>query len=358
MSHEIRTPLNGILGMAEYLQQILPDPEHQRVAAVIHGSGEGLLQILDGILDISKVEAGKIVLDRVGFDPGEVVEKAVSLHRTRCADKGLNLRLSLQPNTVTRRQGDPHRLGQIIQNLLGNSIKFTDTGQITVTLRNAPGTPVEIVVQDTGIGMTQEQSNRIFEDFAQADGSIRRRFGGTGLGMSIVQRLVELMDGSIDVQSELHVGTTVTVTLPMPPAEDEPVIEPTVLADISGLKLLIADDTRSNLMVIQVLLSDTSVAITAVENGADAVDAWENAPFDVVLLDISMPVLDGPAALAEIMRIAERRGQPSPAAIACTANVLTYQIEDYYAAGFVGFVSKPVRKADLVTQIAIAAGRG
>ena len=358
MSHEIRTPLNGVLGMAEALREVLPDPAHRQMAEMIRSSGQGLLQVLNDILDISKIEAGKILLDEADFDPGALVVRTVALHRACCNDKGLRLRIDIKSVEALRRKGDPHRVGQILHNLLGNAIKFTDQGEISVTLSNSVDGPVEIEVSDTGIGMNAEQCDHIFEDFAQADGSITRRFGGTGLGMSIVKRLVTLMEGTIEVHSELDKGTRVQVSLPLPLSEAAPAKVLSEPADLTGLKLLIADDMRTNQIVVQALLRDTGAIVTMVENGEQAVEAWEAGHFDVVLLDISMPVLDGPSALAKMIMIAERRGDPPPRAVAFTANVMTHQVAEYRASGFAGYIAKPLCKADLLAQIATAAGRG
>lgn len=357
MSHEIRTPLNGVLGMAETLREVLPDPAHRQMAEIIRKSGEGLLHVLNDILDISKIESGKMLLHDVGFDPGKVVADAVALHGSCCLEKGLQIHVDLPPGNKVLRQGDPHRLTQIIHNLLGNAIKFTDEGDIFITLRNAACGPIEIEVRDTGIGMSAEQRDRIFEDFAQADGSITRRFGGTGLGMSIVRRLVSLMGGNIKIDSELDEGTRVIVSLTLPVTEVAVVEETTSDVDLTGLRLLIADDMRTNQLVAQALLRDTGVTVTMVDNGAEAVEAWTTDQFDAVLLDISMPVLDGPSALAEMNRLAQVRNVPPPCALAFTANVMTHQIAEYRAEGFVGCIAKPLRKADLLAQIATATGR-
>ncbi|ATX65876.1 ATP-binding protein [Roseinatronobacter bogoriensis] len=357
MSHEIRTPLNGVLGMAETLRDELAEPSHRRMAEMILSSGEGLSQVLNDILDIAKIESGKIQLDDVDFDPEKLVTEVVALHRPCCAEKNLKLNLEVLSSGAPRLRGDPHRVGQIIHNLLGNAVKFTDLGEITVTLRIASTGQMEIVVCDTGIGMSAEQQSLVFEDFSQADGSISRRFGGTGLGLSIVRRLVSLMHGKIEVSSELGVGTQVLVSLPLPLSQDASPTKLTATTDLTGLKVLIADDMPTNQLVAKALLKDTGAIITSVENGAQAVDAWIANQFDVMLLDISMPVMDGPSALSEIKRLAKTRELPPPPALAFTANVMLHQVAEYRAVGFAGCIAKPLRKAELVAQIAAAAGR-
>ena len=357
MSHEIRTPLNGVLGMAETLRAELAEASHRRMDEMILSSGEGLLQVLNDILDIAKIESGKIQLDDVDFDPGKLVSEAAALHRGCCAEKNLFLRLDGPPSGSVRLRGDPHRVGQIVHNLLGNAIKFTDSGEVTVAITIATAGQLEIVVSDTGIGMSEEQRELIFEDFSQADGSISRRFGGTGLGLSIVRRLVSLMHGKIEVSSELGVGTQVLVSLPLPLSQDASPTKLAATTDLSGLKVLIADDMPTNQLVAKALLKDTGAIVTIVENGAQAVDAWAANPFDVMLLDISMPVLDGPSALVEMKRLAKLREMPPPRALAFTANVMLHQVAEYRAVGFAGCIAKPLRKAELVAQIAAAAGR-
>ena len=357
MSHEIRTPLNGVLGIAEALQDALPDPEHQKMAETIRASGEGLLQILNDILDISKIEAGKMLLEETDFIPEDVLAQVCSLHHPRCTEKGLRLRIiHLAPERVARR-GDPHRVRQVIHNLVSNAIKFTDQGEVTITLNNMRDGPFEIDVRDSGIGMTAEQLDRIFEDFAQADGSITRRFGGTGLGMSIVKRLVTLMQGTISVDSTLGSGTCVQVAFPLPVTDQTDAAQPAAPANLTGLRLLVADDMRTNQMVVQALLANTGAQITMVDNGEQAVNTWMQGKFDAVLLDISMPVMDGPSALARMIQYADSHSLPHPRAIAFTANVMHHQIEHYHAAGFVACIAKPLKKADLISQIAAVTGR-
>lgn len=357
MSHEIRTPLNGVLGMAEALRDVLSDPEHKTMADTIRGSGEGLMHVLNDILDISKIEAGKMRLDNTVFYPADVVARVAELHRPGLIEKGLALHIDTGPDAPLMRRGDAHRLGQILHNLLDNAGKFTETGEIRLSLANAPGGNVLITVRDSGIGMTPDQMGRMFEDFVQADGTITRRYGGTGLGMSIVRRLVWLMGGTITVDSALGRGTEVRLSIPFPPAEQSLKPDQPCNIDLTGLRLLVADDTRTNLIVVKALLRDSGATVTVVENGAEAVKAWASGQFDVILLDISMPVLDGLSALAELNRLAREQGKQRPRAIAFTANVMADQVAEYRAAGFAGHIAKPLQKADLISQIARVAGR-
>ncbi|MBZ4690683.1 MAG: hypothetical protein JG765_1934 [Cereibacter sp.] len=218
MSHEIRTPLNGVLGMAEVLDRAVTDAEHKRMVTTIRRSGEMLLTILNDVLDMSKIEAGKMELERVAFRPDELALRVDEMHRQMAEEKGLALEVYASVGADAPRTGDPLRIMQILQNLVSNAVKFTEAGEVVVTFSCPRGAPMVIEVRDTGIGMTERQSERIFEEFEQADGSMTRRFGGTGLGMAIVRRLVESMGGAIAIDSAPGQGTTVRVTLPLPEA--------------------------------------------------------------------------------------------------------------------------------------------
>jgi CheY-like chemotaxis protein len=260
--------------------------------------------------------------------------------------------------------GDALRVSQILHNLISNAIKFTDSGGVTLTLRDLADGRLHLEVKDSGIGMTPDQLERLFDEFEQADGSVTRRFGGTGLGMSIVRRLAHMMGGMIGVDSEPGRGTTVSVTLALPVADQAAPVVPrrprrTALPtmSLSGTRVLAADDNATNRMVLKALLEPTGAELTLVNNGADAVSAWVQSGCDLVLLDISMPGMDGPSTLEALRRKAAELGRPAPMALAFTANVMEHQIQDYLAAGFIGCIAKPLRKDDLVTKIAAASGR-
>jgi PAS domain S-box-containing protein len=218
MSHEIRTPLNGVLGMAEVLDRVVQDADHKRMVTTIRHSGELLLTILNDVLDMSKIEAGKLDLEQVPFRPDAIATRLEELHAQRAEEKGLSFEVFTSGCPDVPRLGDPHRVMQILQNLLGNALKFTNAGEVTVTFACPRGRPMVIEVRDTGIGMTPEQASRVFEEFEQADGSVTRRFGGTGLGMSIMRRLTEQMGGTVALETEAGRGTVVRVTLPLPEA--------------------------------------------------------------------------------------------------------------------------------------------
>ncbi len=215
MSHEIRTPLNGVLGMAEVLDRLVRDAEQKKMLSTIRHSGELLLGILNDVLDMSKIEAGKLELEATLFRPDQIAARVQDLYSVPAAEKGIELDIYTSGRADISRVGDPHRLLQILQNLISNAIKFTQEGEIVVTFSCLPGKPFVIEVRDTGIGMTESQVARMFNAFEQADGSVTRRFGGTGLGMAIVDRLVSMMEGRIEVESEPGTGTTIRVILPL-----------------------------------------------------------------------------------------------------------------------------------------------
>ena len=357
MSHEIRTPLNGVLGMTEVLHGTVQTPDQLRMVDTIRQAGETLLSVLNSILDMSKIEAGKLTLDNVPIRLPDILFAAESLHRLRAEEKGLDFEVLCSGGKMQPRLGDPHRLTQILNNLLSNAIKFTDKGEIRLIVSAKLDRPVQIEVSDTGIGMTPEQVARAFDSFEQAEGSTARRFGGTGLGLSIVRQLAHLMGGDVQLESRLDKGTTVRVTLPLACAEmaDIPPSPPVAwLNDVTlrGHRVLIADDNPTNLLVLNEMLATTGISIVRATNGAEAVTAWqaalaESSPFDVVLLDIRMPIKDGLAALKEIRAYEKAHNIPSVPAIAVTANAMPQQVKEYLAGGFTNHLTKPFTKKDL-----------
>lgn len=359
MSHEIRTPLNGVLGMAEVLESLVKEPGQKRMIQTIRKSGDTLLTVLNGILDMSKIEAGKMALESVPFSPSEMARQLEAIYAIQAEEKGLKFEFFSTVGCDKTRLGDPHRINQILSNLLNNAIKFTEHGSVQMKMSCRPGKPFVTEISDTGIGMDERQVSRVFESFEQADGSTTRRFGGTGLGLSIVRQLVNLMGGEISVTTKAAAGTRIRVTLPL--AESEPPAinqsaesaQPASNAPLSGVRLLYADDNQVNLLVLREMLSRTDAIITEVENGQQAVDAWRAAmdrgqPFSVVLLDITMPVRDGLSALAEIRETEAVKSWSSVPAIAVTANVLANQVTEYIVAGFTSHLAKPFRQSDLL----------
>jgi signal transduction histidine kinase/ActR/RegA family two-component response regulator len=357
MSHEMRTPLNGVLGIAEILEKQVTDPEHRRMVKVLHESGTLLLGIINDLLDMSKIEAEKLRLERLPFSVIELGQRIESVHTLKAAERRLSFAVQLLGDATRQRYGDPHRLLQILHNLISNAIKFTPQGSVEVIIDCRAPDALRLEVADTGIGMSPEQVRTVFEEFAQADSSIARRFGGTGLGLPIVKRLVELMGGSIELSSEPGRGTRVEVVVPVPVAA-EPVAQPgpapraEPVPDLSGLRVLAADDNRTNRMILNAMLWQLGISATMAADGTSALRAFDAEVFDVVILDISMPDLDGITVMRRIReRVAAERRRPAPRILAFTANAMSHQVEAYLQAGFDACLTKPLQLAALAAAL-------
>ncbi len=354
MSHEIRTPLSGVIGMAQELDRRISDPEQRQFVETIRESGEHLLRVINNVLDLSKIEAGKLDLESVTFTPADLVEKAAALHAIRAEEKGLAFSYEMDEGSRLARLGDPQRVLQILHNLIGNAIKFTNQGTVHLSMSAPFGQPLRLGVQDTGIGMTREQLAQIFDGFCQADTSIARRFGGTGLGMSITKRLIDAMQGSKKIESTPGSGTTVTVTLPLAIAKQTtPAAKPIAVNAMvpRGLRILAVDDNATNRILIDLLLKQIKAKATVVASGKAAVQMVAQHQFDVILMDIAMPEMDGIETLNAI-RETERENERCPApTLAVTANAMTHQIDEYLASGFDGHVAKPIQIDHLFNEI-------
>lgn len=355
MSHELRTPLNGVMGMADLLADGTLSIEQQDMVRTIRESGDLLLSLVNDILDLAKVESGRLTLEPEPVDLAEFGRKILTLHGPTADRKGIALAVRVDPALSAPRLADPKRLLQILHNLVGNALKFTETGSVRVDILPRPRGWVGLIVTDTGIGMSPEEMGRVFEEFTQADGTITRRFGGTGLGLPIVRRLVMLMEGEVRLESTKGAGTTLTIDLPLPvadlpiPAGREAV--PSRSAN-PPLRILVAEDNGTNQLILKSMLTRLGFAATLVGDGDEAVRAWAPGAFDVVLLDISMPRKDGVTALAELVR---KAGDHSlPPVIAVTANAMTHHISDYRDAGFTDVLAKPLR-IDALSQAILRA---
>jgi signal transduction histidine kinase/CheY-like chemotaxis protein len=350
MSHEIRTPLNGVLGMAQAMAaDELSQVQRERLT-VIHRSGEALLAILHDVLDLSKIEAGKLELETIEFDLGELAQGAYSAFTALANKKGLSFALDIG-QARGRYLGDPTRLRQILYNLISNALKFTDQGEIRVHARHDDGA-LEIAVVDTGVGISPENLVRLFQKFDQLDSSTTRRFGGTGLGLAICHELVQLMGGEIGVESQVGQGSRFVVRVPLPMVGDEkpaPQLSPAPASDLKPMRLrvLAAEDNAVNQLVLKTLLHQLGLEPTVVEDGAAAVEAWAAGEWDVILMDVQMPVMDGLAATAEIRRLEREQGRARTPIIALTANAMAHQVEQYLAADMDGHVAKPIAAAEL-----------
>jgi signal transduction histidine kinase len=365
MSHEMRTPLNAVLGMNRLMLKTSLTEEQRRYALMIRSSGQALLELINDILDLSKIEAGRMELEIVDFSPSATVDNVMSLLSARAQGKGLTLELQVEPGLPLALRGDPTRLRQVLLNLVGNAVKFTERGGVQVSLRHRrlpdDKTELTIGVRDTGIGIAPEALPKLFERFVQADNSTARRYGGTGLGLAISAEIVGLMGGRIHVQSEPGVGSSFEVVLPLPAGDPEKLTQfenttvdsaPDKLA--SGLRVLVAEDNEVNQLLIQALLQDMGHRCDIVTNGRDAVQQVQAAPYDLVLMDIQMPEMDGEAATRAI------RNLPGSAAhvpvIALTANAMLEDREAYLRSGMDDYVLKPVNPKQLQSAIARVMG--
>ncbi len=345
MSHEIRTPLNGVLGMATILAGRLTDPAEQSMVRVIRDSGEHLLSVINDILDLAKIEAGRLVLDPRPIRLPDILTRVTSLHQITASDKNVTLVtrcIGGSPGEV--RLGDEMRLIQILHNLLGNAIKFTDQGTVTVEVDCSRADRVVIEVRDTGIGMSEAEIARAFEEFTQGMGGSRRSHVGTGLGLPIVRRLARLMKGDVSLTSVEGAGVTAWVDLMIPVAQGKAaLIGDAVMPRLPAMRVLAAEDNATNRIILQSMLHALGVETVIVSDGQDALSCFEVDCFDAVLLDIAMPGMDGLDTLNALNDLAVRKSKPMPAAVAVTANVMTHQVNDYLGHGFTAVVAKPIR---------------
>jgi CheY-like chemotaxis protein len=360
MSHEIRTPLNGVLGMAQAMAMGTLDAEQHQRLDVIRQSGESLLAILNDVLDLSKIEAGKLELERAEFELEETVQGALSAFAATAQAKGLTLTLNIQPAARGVYIGDSVRVRQILYNLISNGLKFTGKGGVKVTLSRR-GRRLRLQVADTGIGVAPEKLAGLFQKFEQADASTTRRYGGTGLGLSICRDLAALMGGEIHAESRPGEGATFTVELPLERTADSPERmsrvagkRPAVMEEAAAIRVLAAEDNGMNQLVLRTLLAQVGIEPTIVGNGREAVEAWASEPWDMILMDVQMPEVDGPTATGMIRARERAAGLARTPIIALTANAMAHQVAEYAEAGMDGFVAKPIEAARLFEAIAVA----
>lgn len=345
ISHEIRTPLNGVLGMAQAMARDELKPAQAERLAIIRQSGETLIGLLNNVLDLSKIEAGQMSIEAIPFDLVDLLDSACAAFASLAAEKDLSLELHIEGAADGVFEGDPTRLRQVISNLVSNAVKFTERGGVSITAEHRPE-GLAIRVADTGPGMNDEQKARLFSRFAQLEASITRRFGGTGLGLAISHELAGLMGGKLSAQSTPGEGSVFVLTLPLPRVGDRP--EPQhddhvgQAGALSHLRVLAAEDNAVNQVVLKALLAPLGVQPVVVDDGAEAVVAWEGADWDLILMDIRMPVMDGLSATREIRTREMAQNRPRTRIIGLSADAMAHQIEALLAAGMDGHVAKPI----------------
>jgi|GEM_PF-2499948 len=358
MSHEIRTPMAGVLGMAEALIEGELEPQQRNQATMIRESGLALMEILNDILDLSKLDAGRFEIESIDFDLRDVIRKVTELLSGKADERELFLKAEISEDIIVGVNGDPGRLRQVLLNLVGNAIKFTHEGGVTVSVSQEPsdeGAPVFMFrVKDTGIGIPEEARHSLFANFTQADSSISRKFGGTGLGLSISKRLTELMGGAIGVESTPGEGSTFWFTLPLKKAEGE------IVRDQPGqgivayetsrpLDILVADDNHIIQAIIGEILRKQSHHLEFADTGLEAIEAAQSSTFDLIVMDMRMPEMDGATATKEIRAMSSDLS--SIPIIACTADAMTDHQQKFFKAGVDACVVKPINKGELLTAI-------
>ena len=360
MSHEIRTPLNGVLGVAGALARTAMDPKQREMVHLIETSGRALEGLLSDILDLAKIDAGRMALRPEPFNLDQLVKDTIALFRASASQKGVSLELNVSNRDCGQFVGDELKIRQVLSNLLSNAVKFTDDGVVVLTLNETEHREdrcrISFSVQDTGIGFPPEVASSLFERFEQADGTITRRFGGTGLGLAISKSLVELMGGTLSAQSTPGVGSTFEFELLLERAGSEiaagpDLNQPAPLDWGRNLRILLAEDHPINRMTVQMILDELPVEIIAVENGQEAVAAARSGDFDLILMDMQMPVMDGLTAIRLIREAEALRGAGEVKVCVLTANAMPEHREQAIQAGANSFLTKPIDAGHLISLV-------
>jgi signal transduction histidine kinase/DNA-binding NarL/FixJ family response regulator len=365
MSHEIRTPLNVIIGMGDVLERTALNTEQRQYVRIFERAGGTLLALINDILDLSKIEAGRIVLEEIDFELAGVLQAVVEILSVRAREKGLELGYEIGPGTLERLTGDPNRLREILVNLVSNAVKFTAHGRVWIRVEPDPddvrGGSLRFSVSDTGIGIASEKLDLIFEAFTQADTSTSRNYGGTGLGLAISKRMVELMGGRIWAESVPGEGSTfyftakfgVAAEIAQPSWSEQQAAGPRAMpaAALASLRILVVDDSEDNRLLVAAYLQDLPCRLEFAEDGRIALDKFYSGVYDLVLMDLQMPVLDGYEAIRRMRGWEEEKGRAITPIIALTASALEADLQRALDAGATAWVRKPVRMLTLLDAI-------
>lgn len=357
MSHEIRTPMNAVIGMTHLLMDESPRQDQVEYLDTLQFSGNNLIVLINDILDFSKIEAGKLTLEKVDFELENLAKSITATMKIKGSDKGIDVRYRYDPALQRSYVGDTVRLGQVLTNLMGNAVKFTAEGHVELKIDLTEGNKIRFSVQDTGIGIPEDKQALIFEAFSQSSSDTTRKFGGTGLGLTISRRLVELMGGTLQVSSVLGEGSCFFFEIDLPVAAVQSIggatSESSTTLDfgsLAGTRVLVAEDNRVNQMVARKFLQKWDIDVHLVDNGKKAIEAWQRMPFDLILMDVQMPVMNGPDAVRAI-RVLEGDTHSHIPILAFTASVIEDEITKVLDVGMDDWVSKPFDPAVLYQKI-------
>lgn len=354
ISHEIRTPIHAIVGIAEQLEKLLKNVQEQEYLHVINESAHHLLSIISDVIDISKIEEGKIVLENNNFQLKECVYSGYSLFADAAERKGIRYSIDFDQQIDKCYKGDAAKIRQLLLNVISNAVKFTEKGVINIDCRllkteNDVET-ISLVCTDTGIGMSDEMQKRLYDNFSQEDESFVRRYGGSGLGLAITRELVKLMQGTIEISSEKNIGTTVEIILPLQISNEIKQQQEEVFFDkslLENIKVLVAEDNPFNRMLMQIMFKNHDIMYDMVESGSEAIAKAMENKYDIILMDIQMPGMDGVEAMQEIRK---NLGTELPI-VAVTANAIESELEEYIQKGMTDFLTKPFEEKKLLQKL-------